>query len=328
MSSLQDLLNKVGTYHPMYGDRLAMHLPMVLIALSKLDASDEKLRETFEQNLDELEATPKPAYQINQQTFTQHLGDTNAYASYLQYFHTALDNTNTEQVLTDTLPMLIPGLAASAFHAMIRLAYAIEKNHQGEIAIALAFWSAEYQAFQLNSEKTTDSLPDILHSVVEMGMNYSFGPGIIVDHMNEVAALLQAEQRIIQPAQISLNDVRRFALTAFYSKDEFTLLHTVTGCHAFSKLLPFIDNEIWAVRELWQAILVAYLSTGLPFNPKAIPQEEIHENDFEPLRKLALQLEDSHDIKLFYTCYSEFLSNGESGYYSLAKRIFRNVITN
>ncbi|WP_448549434.1 questin oxidase family protein [Thalassotalea fusca] len=317
---LNDLLGNVSQFHPHYGDRLAMHLPMTLIALYQLGANEDKLTTTYQNsigNLSLIEPLEQPAshFEINEA-----LGDSASYERYLAYFRQQLATQSVEFVLTHTLPVLIPGMAASAFHAMIRLAYALEANHTDEIAIALAYWSAEYQAFDLNQQRTSLSLTEILSSVVNKGESYNFSPGIIVDRMNEIGALLKNEQTVIQPNNLSLDDVRQFALTAFYAEDDFTLLHTVTGCHALSQLLPYITNKEQAIRELWQAIVVAYLSTGLPFAPQQIPLAEDKTRDFEQLKPLALRSDDSHEIKLFYTCYQAYVTYNEPGYYWLAKR--------
>ena len=322
MNTLHDLLKKAGSYHPMYGDRLAMHLPMVLIALSKLGASNEKLIQIFQQNLDELEIVPIVTRKLKNEDIPKNLGNTNEFANFLGYFQSEIHDNDVEQVLKKTVPILISGLSASAFHAMIRLAYAIEINHSDEVAIALAFWCAEYQAFDISQERTSKSLPNILRSVVDIGVNHTFSPGIIVDRMKEIGSLLKAKQSTIQPEKIILDEVRKFALTVFYAKEEFTLLHTVTGCHAFSKILPFVNDKELAIRELWQAIVVAYLSTGLSFKQKAFEYNNINKREFEDLIKLSLSSEDSHKTKLFYTCLSEYRTYGEQEYYDVAKRIF------
>lgn len=322
---LVELLSKVGQFHPHYGDRLAMHLPMTLIALYQLGATEQKLTTTYHNSIDKLskiKPVDKPASHFD---FTEALDDSTSYEQYLAYFREQLSTKSTELVVTHTLPILIPGMSASAFHAMIRLAYALEINHTDEIAIALAYWSAEYQTFDLNQQRTSLPLSEILSSVAEKGENFVFSPGIIVDRMNEIGALLKREQSIIQPQNISLDEVRQFALTAFYSQDDFTLLHTVTGCQAFTQLLPYIADKEQAIRELWQAIVVAYLSTGLPFDPQNIPSAEDKTREFEQLKTLALRSDDSHEIKLFYTCYQAYLTYNEPGYYWLANRALTHL---
>ena len=320
MNNLQALLKKLQTFHPLYGDRLAMHLPMVLIALSRLHASDDKLNKMFEQNLDELESYPGNVQPLKASEISCSLGQADKFAGYLAYFREEIARCGIEKVVGRFADMLVPGLAASAFHAIIRLAYALEINDKEEVAISLAFWCAEYQPLDISEKTTQSTLTDILAEVAPIGVNYPFSPGIIVDRMNEIAFQLKAEECLIQPKNIHFDDVRRFALLAFFGQDEFTLLHTVTGCHAFSRLLPFIKYQETGIRELWKAIVVAYLSTGFEFKPVSLPNETLPESAFHELGKLALKSEDSHKIKLYYTCLCEYQRYREPAYYWVAKR--------
>ena len=54
-NTLDLLLDKAGKYHPIYGDGLATHLPMVMIALNQLNASQIKLNNTFDEGVKGLE---------------------------------------------------------------------------------------------------------------------------------------------------------------------------------------------------------------------------------------------------------------------------------
>jgi hypothetical protein len=140
ITTLTKLLKSVALYHPHYDDRLATHLPMGLIALKRLNASDKKLKETFNNSIIGLDHIGNLDEIVAIDNLTDHLGESSKYSNYLKYFMNEIKSHGADFVLTTVLPILIPGLAASAFHALIRLAYAIEENNESEIAIALAFW--------------------------------------------------------------------------------------------------------------------------------------------------------------------------------------------
>jgi len=320
LNTLFKLLDKLGKYRPEYANGLAMHLPMVLVSLTKLQADERKLAHIFKQNEDELETLITVAEPITDEQLKPYLGQSDKFDNYLAYFRQQISKHGVQQVLSQYCDLLIPGLAASAFHALIRLAYALEVNHDNEIAIALAYWCSEYQPFDLSEKQVELKLEQILDSVVAIGMQHKFAPGIIVNRMDEVAQLLNTQGQAIQPACIDYNQIRRFALKAFYAQDDFTLLHTVTGCHAFSKILPFVSDKQGALRQLWQAIVVAYLSTGLPFEAKPLPEQTVTLDMFSSLKPLALVSNESHKIKLYYSCLCEYLSHGDIGYFWIAKR--------
>ncbi|WDE10621.1 questin oxidase family protein [Thalassomonas haliotis] len=320
---LKRLLEQAGKYHPLYGGGLATHLPMVLIALDFLNAPKQKLESTFKQSLDGLELVASLTGVTAVADIEQDLGDSQKFAGYLKYFKTELASYGTHAVLKKSLPVLMPGIAASAFHALIRLAYAIEANNQDEIAMALAFWSAEYQPFSLSGGLTEESLENILTRLAPLAENYKFSPGIIVDRMNEIGELLQCRGCVIQPRSIELSAIRSLALKAFYANDDFTLLHAVTGCHAFSIIMPYLENIEPALKALWQAIVVAYLSTGLAYEDAAITPPEGH-SDFTPVLARAIESTDAHVIKLAYTCFCEYTKFKEPLYYAVAQRAVLN----
>lgn len=316
---LNSLLEKVAVYHPLYGGGLATHLPMVLIALKKLEAPNEKLLNTFKNSLEGLELTGSLDNINAVESIESELGKSESYKRYLKFYQKELAEKGVKDVLEKSLPILVSGIAASAFHGLIRLAYAIEAKSQSEIAIALAYWSAEYQTFELSNETTAENFEKILTRLSPLGESFNFSPGIIVDRIDEIGALLKHNESVIQPETIDLLTLRQFVLKAFYLCNDFTLLHTVTGCHAFSIILPFLHDEEHALRELWKAILTAYLSTGLGYKDETVDLKQ-DEYCFDVIRNEALKTEDSHIIKLVYSCYCEYQKCNNPLYYAVAYR--------
>jgi len=320
---LNKLLKKSGEYHPLYGNKLASHLPMGLFALNRLGASDEKLEDFFDEYKNKLEYLGELDKPTTIDRISQYLGDSSQYKNYLQYFIDQIEAHGTKTVLRQSLPVLLPGIAASAFHALIRLAYAIEADNDDEVAISLAYWSAEFQNFELNDKITNDTLEEIIEKYAPVGANHTFSPGIIVDRMAEIGEVLRQNNYSFQPQEISLGDIKKVCLKAFYAKGNFTLLHTVTACHAFTIIVPYIENTEVALRELWKALLVAYLSTGLNYDAVDLGSEK-HDIDFNPVIKAALQSSNPHVIKLVYTCFNEFSNNNDLLYYKIAERAASN----
>ena len=322
-NTLDLLLEQAGKYHPLYGGGLATHISMVMIALDRLNAPSSKLESIFSESINKLERIGSLDSITAVECVEDDLGDTTKFSSYLKYFKGELEAYGAQAVLRKSLPILIPGVAASAFHALIRLAYAIEANSQSEIAIALAYWCAEFQPLELSKEVTDETLEDILTKLAPLGVKHVFSPGIIVNRMSDISELLKREACIIQPSSIDLPSLRSFSLKAFYANDDFTLLHTVTGCHAFSIVMPYLENVDAALAELWKAILVAYLSTGLNYTGTEITPLE-GDFDFGPIIGKALASSDFHVIKLVYTCFCEYMVFKDPVYYLVAKRAVRS----
>ena len=322
-NKLETLLEKSGYYHPLYGGGLAMHLPMVLVALERIHAPNTKLIDTFNESIIGLERIGGLDKVTAVNSIEEQLGHSESFRAYLKYYKHELATLGTQAVLKKSLPILIPGVAASAFHALIRLAYALEANCQSEVAVALAYWSAEYQSFELNEETTAESLESILTRLSALGEEFEFSPGIIVNRMSEIGDLLKDKACVVLPNSMDISDLRELALKSFYLSDDFTLLHTVTGCHAFSIVMPYLENKEAALKELWKAILVAYLSTGLSFKNIEIQTVE-GDVDFSPIIQGARTSDDSHVIKLVYTCLSEYKKWGNKLYFEIAQRAVMN----
>ena len=186
------------------------------------------------------------------------------------------------------------------------------------MAIALAYWSAEFQAFNLYSCDYKFDLSELLETLAPIGREHIFSPGIIVDRMNEISQELRIRKSECIPDEIDFDRLRRLCLNAFINHNDFTLLHTVTGCHALSVVLPFIANKREALTSFWQAILVAYLSTGLEYS--SIQEPRNIEVNFAPIIDAALTSLDSHVIKLVYTCWQEYEKHKEPCYFIAAQR--------
>jgi hypothetical protein len=296
---------------------------MLLFALKKLGASDERLVAAFNEHKHALETYVDVSKGIAITDINESLGDSRKYASYLKYFQSQLHIFDAGTVIRHALPSLLPGITASAFHALIRLAYAIEASNKKEIAIALAFWCSEHQSFDLCKKLSSLDLENILLTQIPISINQSFSSGIIVDKMNDVAELLKEKKRFIQPQTISLFEIRELCLNAFLEHNNFSLLHTVTGCHAFSVIEPYIENKEVALRELWQAVLIAYLSTKLNYTrPKT--KYIVTQKDFSQIIAAALKSNDPHIVKLVYSCWREYLKYKNPKYIRVAQRAISN----
>ncbi len=324
MSVLDQLIKETQQYQPVYGNRLANHLPMALRSLAAMGASDSVLTSYFELDSKKLQDRATATFNEDSGEHSTRVSDhQDTFEAYLTLYQQELSQQGIAQTIKDALPGLLPGLSASAFHAVIRLGFAVDANDEKEVAHALAYWNATFQPLPVMMNETNESLAEILLRVAPTGEEIQFEPGIIVDRMNQVANELRGQKVSIQPRILAFDHIRQICLNAFWQKNDFTLLHTVTGCHAFESLLPFIEEPEQPLRFLWQGIVVAYLSTGKSFDGiVALP--DVADVDFEPLLHKATTSTNDHVIKLVYTCWQEYNRHKEPGYWLLANRAVGN----
>ena len=330
------LLKQARNYKVEYGSKLANHLPMALIALYKMDANENELDNFYNQYEIKLTTLNRDGIDVDKlfskKKLISTLGNSDKFNTHLTYFENELNNLGIDKTLKIYLPILIPGLCASAFHALIRLSYAIEIEDIDEIAFALAFWSSEYQYLgELSEIIENRNLLEILTEMSNIAKDHKFQKGLIVDRMVEISNLESYKKASFQPKNIKLKDIADLAITAFLGTSSFTILHGVTACHAMRVILPFIEEEKTetAIRYYWQGFLTAYLSTGAI--DIDIDTSKINYNrysNFSDIRKNIVSEISDHDIKMVYTCISEYNIYGSKEYLEAANKILTKTAIN
>lgn len=303
--SCQKLLKQGRDYQVTYGNRLGSHLPMALIALDKLNADEEKLEAFYQNYITRLQPLETVHYDTPL-NLRETLGDLEQYPYQLIFFQQEIKQKGVDRVLHEYLPVLLPGVCGSAFHPLIRLAYALEVSDPEEVAAALAYWAAEYEPLGPLGESVDKEPIEILQEVAPIGKNHSFSPGIIVDKMREIVALESFQQQAIQPKNLSFETLAKIAIDAFSASNSFTLLHGVTSLHALRVILPKIENQEAVLPYFWQAFVVAYLSTGSVNIDHPKTDGVTVEESWEEILKKATQSTEEHTIKMVYTCWSEY----------------------
>jgi hypothetical protein len=318
-AACEALLVASARYHPLYGDGLSNHLPMALIALDAMDARDEQL-ERFAAHYTPrliLRGAIQPALEP-----TAAFGERDGFEGVRSYFTAAIAHSGIDAVLHSWVPHLMPGVAASAFHALIRLAYGLEARHHEEIATALAYWVIEYRTLGELGTTCAASLQEIAAAVAHAVHGQGWRGRLIIDRMSEVATHPAVRQAQRQPEVIDMPDIARFALEQYAAREDFTLLHLVTGCHAALLIAPYAGEPTRAARYLWQAVLLASLTTARPANAGANPVHNMApaQMSWQQCICTAMSSLDDHVVKLIYTARAEFTRTQDARYQLIAAR--------
>lgn len=315
-ASCSQLIGRAASYHPRYGDNLSNHLPMALIALDRMGASAARLEAFFEHYRPKLRLRSAPAAATDP---VASFGAAADFEGVFAFFKNGVAERGIDAVLREWLPRFIPGIAASAFHAAIRLGYGLEASDDSEVCFGLADWVIGYQSLGSLGERTDDTLDGIAASLARSVEGHRFQPGIIVDRMAEVARMPAVRALATQPRRLDFETIANFAIRAYAAKEDFTLLHLVTGCHAFRKLIPYMEAPDSAVRYLWQAVLIGFLSTGLPYRRPSMAAPIEH--DWRTCLESAVRSDNDHTIKLIYTAWQESVVTGNPLYLYAATRL-------
>ena len=144
-TTLRALLDAQLNLPAEYRDQLTSHLPMALHALHSLGASPLRLQAfyaTYAKRFDGMHA-PTPVEPAADWRSLR--GPPDAYPALLASLNTLVVRDGIDATLRASLPDLLPGVAAAAFHGLIRTAHAVQSGHAGEVAAALAYWAWRWQ---------------------------------------------------------------------------------------------------------------------------------------------------------------------------------------
>ena len=251
---------------------LANHLPMVLIALHRMGADDARLEAYchiyHEKN--GLVPVPGPIGTVTRDNWREFLGQREREGDCRLFFTNEVARLGATQAATVYLPHLFPGLAASALHAFMRMAYATMTDSDEETGIALAYWAATYLSLGASQARApaTEDPAEVLA--------YMYGPATFRHVETERDLLWHFMRAIAQKPEFAPvldmlaigpethDRVARLSLALYVSTLDFCALHAVTGTHWLRLIAPRTPDAAAPLRYFWQAIAALVPKIGFP----------------------------------------------------------------
>lgn len=307
---------------PEYRDQLTNHLPMALHALHRLGASPQRMQDFYTAYARRFQGMEMPttvaASGVERRDWQALRGQAGAYPALLACFNDLLASQGVEAALRLTLPDLLPGVAAAAFHGLIRAAHAAEAGHAGELAAGLAYWAWRWQALPTPPVASTQLDFDTWAArLVRVSVGWrSEGPliSIRMDDASRSTVYQDLAGALVPAATLEarIAELAALAVARYVASPNFTVLHMITGLRALRTLLPWLEQPDGGV----QAILVhnfvaAYLAARVvPLDqpPVARPATWAH------VTEAAMRSDDDHVIKLVDACRAEAAVYGETDY--------------
>ncbi len=219
---------------------------MVLVAMQRLGASDERLAEFFAhyRDVNRLQPVPPPVAPIKREHWSAALGDRAREGDYRAYFAGEVEERlGGRAAIAAYLPTLLPGLAASATHGFMRLAYGVMRDDDDEIATALGYWAATYLELgkATGAPPVTDDPAEVLVRMRSVEAYRHIEPEarspLALHARGGEAAGVSAAGRLAcdRPGHIP---ARAASLALFAGTMDFCALHALTGCHWLRLLRP------------------------------------------------------------------------------------------
>jgi hypothetical protein len=245
MNDLHAQLDRAARFDAEYGHNLASHLPMALTALHRLGASAAQ-RDAFAERYVQRHAL-HGAIAIERWSWgdpwRERLGDPAAWPVYRGLFHEWIEQEGVSDTLVQVLPWLMPGVGAAAFHAMLRLGYALAAQHGSEVADSLAYWACRW--FDCGSAKVGAVAGDPVE--VLNGLRVRTPPRDLIAERMDLAARSRTFRAAMKHwtvnAESTLPAIARAAAEHYARSGNFTLLHLLTSAQAMHSVLPWLDAD-------------------------------------------------------------------------------------
>jgi hypothetical protein len=309
----------------LYRGYLANHLPMALVALDGMGASEAQIarfQSGYESRLEPLQPALEAIVPGDEDRY---LGVAQAFAPWVEYFTHRIEGDGAAIVLSQWADRLAGAMGSGAFHGAIRTAYALESGSQRELAHALGLWASVFEpaipAVQAcGTLSPTQALASIARETQNAGRNY---PGVNIAQRTKNAASepqFAALASRVDPARLHTDSLATALIGAYAASGNFTILHGVTGCHAFRMLAPHLRDEPAALAQFWNAIVAAYLGCGSPA-VEGWGLEGSESCDWREIHRRAVACDDEHDVKLAYTCWREGAHYGNDLYRRVASAV-------
>jgi Questin oxidase-like len=312
---------------------LANHLPMVLVALHRMGASDERLEDYCEiyRKQNGLVPIPEPTAEITTENWRRSLSQREREADYRTFFAGEVARLGATPAALHYLPQLMPGMAASATHAFMRMAYATLTDSDEETGVALAYWAATYLALgpSRGAEPSTDDPAEVLA--------FMYGPAAfrgveperdLLWHFMRAIAEKPEFTPVVDMLAIGPETHDRVAscsLALYAGTLDFCALHAVTGTHWLRLMAPRTPDRAPPLRYFWQAIASLVPKIGFPVLPSADQLEAWRRMPLPSWPEIfseAVKRDDEHDLSLSFSAGEEFKHYGDPLYtYAAAKRL-------
>lgn len=263
------------------------HFPMSIASLEAFGASEQQLNSFSRYYLQRL-VHPRGS---NEQT------EINKHAT---CYLTQLNKLGIARTLQEELPKLIGGIGAGNFYALNRLGHAVTQQNISDIAWSLALWKVMYMELGELGETTLKRPTSLLRRLAKTIGHIRFSADDTPDRMMSIPSLIDYQQVSHQPYLIDLNIVASAAATIYKMSGDFIMLHSVTACWALGQLIDYLPDQELALRYLWQAIVVAYISAGSPVMNNVDKVELI---PWPVIINFCCNSHNEHLIELCHACY-------------------------
>jgi hypothetical protein len=322
-TELDEALLRLHRTGPEFEGWLSNHGPMVAEAMVRR-GQGSRVHAWLDGYLTRLDEPPRGLNPVTVDTWREALGDPKRIGDWREFFLREVTEQAWPAVLTTWWPRLLPGLAASATHGVIRTGHAVHALRSGatppriaELGHALAYWAARWQPVptveptgDLEPALAVDELPRVAHQ--QGGINAR------LDQLDEVPDWRSALARL-RPAHGRAEIALRLAgvvaaATLAYARHErrgnIMLIHAATAPNAVLRTLPVLPAHLWqpSLHAAWAASAAIFAAYA---QPRPAPPEPAATAEADEVFARAVAHGDEHVVKFADTAADIYLRDGD-----------------
>ncbi|QXZ81189.1 MULTISPECIES: questin oxidase family protein [Rhizobium] len=323
---LEAVMGDMPAWGSEFSRTFANHAPMVLVALDRIGGTPSQLRRFFNHYRDTKQLLPfaLPLKPLNRDSWKTAIGIREREPDLRIFFTGELARLGIHEALQLYLPDLADGIAASAFHALMRTAYGVLRDDNTDIAIALAYWAATYlplPAARGAHPITTDPAEVLVLTASLTPLHGMQLHDLLWQNMRDASSVPEFAP-VVDWLDIGPGTLQKMAATAlsvFAATQHFAALHIITGLHWIRLLEPHCDEAAFhrMLRVFWQGIAALMGELGFPEIPEASQLDRwrhIEVPDWPELHAIAARSYDEHDISLAFSASEEMKVYGDPLY--------------
>lgn len=331
---LDALMAEMPAWGSEFTGTFSNHAPMAITALDRIGGDADRLRDFFDHYRDTKKLLPFGASRaaLDADTWTEALGQRDREPDLRAFFAGEVVRRGIDATVRLHLPRLAPGVPASAFHGLMRLAYGLLRRNDEDVAVALGYWAATY--FTLPGPTgaapiTEDPAEVLVRTAAIEPLRHLKLHELLWQNMRDAGATPEFRP-VVDWLAIGPDTMRRMAgaaIVLFAATQHFAALHVVTGLHWIRIVEPFVDEETvhTLLRRFWQGVAGLVPELGFPSLPDAetvARWRAIAAPDWPVLQAAAARSYDEHDISIAYSAHEEDKAYGDPLYrVAVARRL-------
>jgi len=306
--TLNRLLDAELAFSTVFQRYYASHLSMSLVALEALGAPSDVLEDTFAE-------------------FERSDADPREDPAAVDAVRAEIVRDGIDTVVRARMPVLAHGPSTHLFHAAIRLSYALDAGHEGQVAGALVDWERRNSVLDApeptRGTRRMDEVLSILKADPEVTSRRHSIRGL-----DQIARLdgFRAGVADLATDATTFDEIADLALHSHVVADDFFTLHMVTGAHAVrvvSERLDDTTSRLLGARTV-QAMVAAHLGVGSPRVPRPEELDVLRERplpSWDEIAAAAVADRDAHVVKLAYVSRAEHARTRDPLYQLVAAHV-------